>query len=69
MTVGLARKVGCDPPDGLPADRRSVTRETRVEVHERNGVPAFRAPAVNGPPGERFLDLTWIGPKGSGLEI
>lgn len=64
VTVGLARKVGRDPDDGVPADRRQVKWETRVELRRQDGVPAFRGPAVNGPPRERFLYLTWIGRKG-----
>jgi len=64
VTVALASKVGCDPADGVPADRRSATWETRVEVSERNGSAAFHGPAVNGPPRERFVYLTWIGRKG-----
>ncbi len=64
VTVGLALKVGCDPTDGVPADRRSVTWESRIEVSERDGVPTFRGPAVNGPPQERFLYLTWVGRQG-----
>ena len=64
VTVALATKTGCDPVDGVPADRRSATWETRVEVGERDGRPAFRGPAVNGPPHERFLYLTWVGRKG-----
>lgn len=64
VTVALASKVGCDPADGVPADRRSATWETHVEVHERSGVPVFRGPAVNGPPQQRFIYLTWVGRKG-----
>jgi hypothetical protein len=64
VTVGMAHKVGCDPEGGVPADRRTVTWETRVEVRGPNGVPAFRGRAVNGPPRARFLYLTWIGRKG-----
>jgi len=64
VTVGLAQKVGCHPTDGVPADVREARWETTVHVHERDGVPAFRGPAVNGPPQERFVYLTWIGRKG-----
>src|SRR5262249_23061353 len=38
--------------------------ETRIQVSERDGAPAFRGGAVNGPPAERFFYLTWIGRKG-----
>jgi uncharacterized protein DUF5990/bacteriocin resistance YdeI/OmpD-like protein len=65
VSVGLAEKVGCDPTERVSADRREAKWETRIEVSERNGRAAFRGPAVNGPPGERFLYLTWIGRKGA----
>jgi len=65
VTVGLVGKVGCDPPDGVSADARQAKWETQVEVREKNGAPVFRGPAVNGPPGERFLYLTWLGRMGS----
>lgn len=64
VTVGLATKVGCDPADVLPADAREAKWETRIEVRGQAGAPTFRGPAVNGPPRERFLYLTWIGRKG-----
>jgi hypothetical protein len=64
ITVGLAVKVGCDPTDTIPADARKAQWETRIDVREQGGAPAFRGPAVNGPPRERFLYLTWIGRKG-----
>jgi len=64
IAVGLAQKVGCDPAEFLPADVREATWETVVEIREHDGAPAFRGPAVNGPPRERFLYLTWIGRKG-----
>jgi hypothetical protein len=64
VSVGLATKVGCDPTEFLPADVREAKWETRIEVRGQAGVPAFRGPAVNGPPRERFLYLTWIGRKG-----
>lgn len=64
VTVGLARKVGCDPADGVPADRRQAIWETRVDVRARDGAAGFRGPAVNGPPHQRFLYLTWIGRQG-----
>ncbi len=64
VTVGLAQKVGCDPAGGISAAVREAKWETTIDVREREGVPAFRGPAVNGPPRERFLYLTWIGRKG-----
>jgi len=64
ITVGLAQKVGCHPTDVVPADVREARWETRIHVLERDGAPAFRGPAVNGPPRERFVYLTWIGRKG-----
>lgn len=64
VTVGLATKVACDPTDGVPGDAREARWETRIEVREQGGAPGFRGPAVNGPPRERFLYLTWIGRRG-----
>lgn len=64
ITVGLAPKAGCHPTDGVPADVREARWETRIEVLARDDAPAFRGPAVNGPPRERFLYLTWIGRHG-----
>jgi len=63
VTVGLATKVGCDPKASFAADVRVARWETELEVRELGGRPAFRGPAVNGPPRERFLYLTWIGRK------
>jgi hypothetical protein len=63
VTVDLVAK-GSEPAEGLPADRRTVTWKTDVGVNERNGAPAFRGSAVNGPPHERFIYLTWSGKKG-----
>src|SRR5262245_41292181 len=62
--VGLPQKVGCDPEEVVPADARGATWETTIQVREKDGAPAFRGPAVNGPPDERFLYLTWIGRLG-----
>jgi hypothetical protein len=64
ITVGLAEKVGCDPTDVHPADVSEAIWETIVQVREHGGAAAFRGPAVNGPPHERFLYLTWAGRKG-----
>ncbi len=64
VTVGLAGKVGCDPTDRVSADVRGASWETRIEVRGKDGVPVFRGPAVNGPAGERFLYLTWVGRMG-----
>lgn len=64
VTVGLAAKVGRDPTDGVPGDAREARWETPIEVRGQAGAPLFRGPAVNGPPRERFLYLTWIGRRG-----
>ena len=64
ISVGLPQKVGCDPAELVAADVREAKWETTIQVYQRDGVPMFRGPAVNGPPGERFLYLTWIGRKG-----
>ncbi len=61
VRVGLAQRVGCDPDGGFPADVREAVWETTIEVREKDGVPAFKGAAVNGPPSERFLYLTWTG--------
>jgi hypothetical protein len=63
VCVGLVQKVGCHPEAVVVGDAATVTWETAIEVRERDGAPAFRGPAVNGPPHERFLYLTWIGRK------
>jgi Family of unknown function (DUF5990)/Bacteriocin-protection, YdeI or OmpD-Associated/Domain of unknown function (DUF1905) len=61
VSVGLPLKTGCDPATVVRADVRQATWETRVEISGKDGAPAFRGPAVNGPPHERFLYLTWFG--------
>jgi hypothetical protein len=61
VAVGLAQKTGCDPTDAIPADAREARWETRIELRGQSGAPRFRGPAVNGPPSERFLYLTWFG--------
>jgi hypothetical protein len=61
VAVGLPQKVGCPPAELIPADAREARFETRLEVRAGGGAPLFRGPAVNGPPRERFLYLTWIG--------
>ena len=67
IRVGLAQKVGCDPDDTVAADVPEVTWETRIEVSQRSdGLIAFRGRAVNGPPHERFLYVTWTGRKDGG---
>ena len=64
VRVGLARKVGCDPDDPVRASVHEVIWETQIEVSQRqDGTTAFRGRAVNGPPHERFLYLTWTGRK------
>jgi hypothetical protein len=67
VTVGLAAKVGCDPTDVVPGDVREARWETRIEVRGKDGAPMFRGPAVNGPPRERFLYLTWSGRRGGAV--
>jgi hypothetical protein len=65
VTVHLAQKTGCAAEEGVvSASARQAQWETAVEVFEQDGRPAFRGPAVNGPPQERFLYLTWIGQEG-----
>ena len=64
IQVGMPQKVGCDPDELVPADVARATWETSVEVREQEGRPAFRGRAVNGPPRQRFLYLTWIGREG-----
>ena len=63
VCVGMVQKVGCHPEAVVAGDAPGVTWETTIQVRERDGAPAFRGPAVNGPPHERFLYLTWIGRK------
>lgn len=65
-TCGAYRDVavGLDGASFVAADAREATWTTTVEVRDRDGRPAFRGPAVNGPPHERFLYLTWIGRHG-----
>ena len=47
-------------PDGLvPGDTDGPTWSAEVRVVPRAGEIDFRGPAVHGPPGERFLYLTW----------
>ncbi len=66
VVVGLAGRGVCDPTGGVSADVREASWETTIEVREgKDGAAVFRGPAVNGPPRERFLYLTWIGRKGS----
>jgi Family of unknown function (DUF5990)/Bacteriocin-protection, YdeI or OmpD-Associated/Domain of unknown function (DUF1905) len=60
VRVGMVQQVGCDP-ETVPADVPEITWETGVEVREVDGRAAFRGPAVNGPPHERFIYLTWLG--------
>lgn len=63
VRVGMPQRVGCDPVDTVLADAPDVTFETRIQVLAQDGAPRFRGPAVNGPPAERFLYLTWLGRK------
>ena len=64
VSVGLVTRTGYDPETVVPADQETVSWETRVEVLDRKGAAAFRGPAVNGPPHERFLYLSWFGREG-----
>jgi hypothetical protein len=62
VVVGLAGRGVCDPAGVFPADVHEASWETEIEVREgKDGAAVFRGPAVNGPPRERFLYLTWIG--------
>jgi len=63
VLVGLVDKAGCHPSELLPADRRELRWETDISVRARDDGPHFTGPAVNGPAGERFLYLTWLGRK------
>lgn len=62
--VGMVQRVGCDPQDPVPADVDEMTWETQIDVRDVNGRPGFRGRAVNGPPHERFIYLTWLGRMG-----
>lgn len=64
VAVGMVEKVGCDPEKLIAADAREARWQTRIEVRADGGQPRFRGRAVNGPPHERFIYLTWIGRKG-----
>ena len=66
VCVGFMHKVGCHPDEMVSADAPGAAWETAIEVRERDGAPAFRGPAVNGPPHERFFYLTWIGREAGG---
>jgi len=66
VCVGFVQKVGCHPEEFVSADAAGAAWETAIEVREKDGVPAFRGPAVNGPPDERFFYLTWIGREAGG---
>ena len=63
IAVGFVDKTTCPPSEMVPGDARGAQWETAIEVRAKDGRPAFRGPAVNGPPSERFLYLTWIGRK------
>ena len=64
IRVGLPTKPGRDPEETVPADLSEATFETRIQVGEKDGAAAFRGPGVNGPRGEKFVYLTWIGSRG-----
>jgi hypothetical protein len=61
VAVGLVPRAGCCPEVWFPADAREARWETSLEIRSKDGRAAFRGPAVNGPPSERFLYRTWIG--------
>jgi hypothetical protein len=64
VSVGLVHKAGCPPTELFSHGARRVSWDTRIEVFEKGGAPAFRGPAVNGPPQQRFLFLSWIARTG-----
>lgn len=64
VAVGFVAKTGCHPAAFVDGGARGATWDTTIELRDDGGVPAFRGPAVNGPPRERFLYLTWIGRLG-----
>jgi hypothetical protein len=55
--VGLQR--GKDPDELRPGDVDATEWRITAEVSERDGVPDFRGPHVQGRPGARFVYLTW----------
>jgi hypothetical protein len=64
--VGL--QVRRDPAQLFPGDAAEARWDVDVEVVRKDGVVDFRGPAVQGKPGERFIDLTW-GDVGSAGEF
>lgn len=64
--VGLVEGGECVPGATVSAGLPGATWETRLQVHAADGVVRFRGPAVNGPPAERFVYLTWLGAKDGG---
>jgi Family of unknown function (DUF5990) len=69
IVVGFVEKTGCHPETVIAADARETAWQTRIEVREEAGATRFRGPAVNGPPHERFLYLTWIGRVGDAAPV
>lgn len=65
LHVGL--QVRRDPADLVPADAADTSWRTEIDTVDRDGVPDFRGPAVQGKRGERFVYLVWVnlGPDGS----
>jgi hypothetical protein len=61
VIVGLPQKIGAHPTDLVSGDAREATWETKIEVRDKDGQPAFYGPAVHGKQPERFLYLCWIG--------
>jgi hypothetical protein len=49
----------------VKADVSEARWDLDIDVIEAAGPRDFRGPAVQGKPGERFIDLTWgdVGPK------
>lgn len=64
IAVGFVSTAGEHPLVMVPGDAREAAWETTIEVRAKDGTPAFRGPAVNGPAHERFFYLSWIGREG-----
>ncbi|MGY2875913.1 hypothetical protein ACVW00_003103 [Marmoricola sp. URHA0025 HA25] len=57
--VHVGVQVGRLPTEVVPADADRVRWDLEIEVSDRDGLPDFRGPAVQGRRGERFVYLTW----------
>lgn len=64
IAVGFVSTAGQHPVTMVLGDAREAAWETTIEVRGKDGVAAFRGPAVNGPAHERFFYLAWIGREG-----